>query len=71
MKLSLPPKLILAVAKKKLIFYSRCENGLVKVKIIVNWSVRKTKTFENNYSQGRSRMGMPLWYLKPKAHIEK
>jgi hypothetical protein len=30
------------------------------VKIIVNWSVQKRKTFENNYSQGMSRMGMPL-----------
>jgi hypothetical protein len=33
------------------------------VKIIVNWSMRKRKTFENNYSQGRSRMGMPLRYI--------
>jgi hypothetical protein len=32
------------------------------VKIIVNWLVRKKKTFENNYSQGRSWMGMPLRY---------
>jgi hypothetical protein len=23
----------------------------------------KKKTFENNYSQGKSRMGMPLWYF--------
>jgi len=37
-----------------------CKNGLAKVKIIVNWSVQKRKTFENDYSQGRSWMGMPL-----------
>jgi len=37
-----------------------CKNGLTKVKIIVNWLVQKRKTFENNYSQDRSRMGMPL-----------
>ncbi len=44
--------------------WRNCKNGLAKVKIIVNWSVRKRKTFENNYSQGRSRMGMPLRYFK-------
>jgi len=44
--------------------WRNCKNGLVKMKIIVNWSVRKRKTFENNYSQGRSRMGMPLRYMK-------
>jgi hypothetical protein len=38
----------------------KCKNGLTKVKIIVNWSVRKRNFFENNYSQGRSQMGMPL-----------
>jgi hypothetical protein len=43
--------------------WRNCKNGLAKVKIIVNWSVQKRKTFENNYSQGRSRMGMPLWYI--------
>jgi len=31
--------------------WRNCKNGLTKVKIIVNWSVRKRKTFENNYSQ--------------------
>jgi hypothetical protein len=36
---------------------------MTKMKIIVNWPVRKRKTFENNYSQGRSRMGMPLRYF--------
>jgi hypothetical protein len=25
-------------------------------------NAKKKKTFENNYSQGRSRMGMPLRY---------
>jgi hypothetical protein len=43
--------------------WRNCKNGLAKMKIIVNWSVRKRKTFENNYSQGRSRMGMPLRYM--------
>ncbi len=43
--------------------WRNCKNGLAKVKIIVNWLVRKRKTFENNYSQGRSQMGMPLRYI--------
>ncbi len=33
--------------------WRNCKNSLTKVKIIVNWSVQKKKTFENNYSQGR------------------
>jgi len=41
----------------------KLQNNLAKVKIIVNWSMRKRKTFENNYSQGKSRMGMPLRYI--------
>jgi hypothetical protein len=44
--------------------WRNCKNGLAKVKIIMNWSVWKRKTFENNYSQGKLRMGMPLRYIE-------